>query len=100
MYILEFIDEFWKAYNKLTKGNTILQKQFVKALQQISEDPFYPSLKTHKVDTKKYDGVFSSWINGDVRIIWVFNEEQELTILILETETHSGSNKVYKIKSN
>lgn len=100
MYVLEFLDEFWKAYNKLTKGNAILQKQFLKALEQISQDPFYPSLKTHKVDTKKYDKVFSSSISGDVRIIWIFNKDQELTILILETGTHSGNNKIYKKKSS
>ena len=54
MYILEFLDEFWKVYNKLTKANPALQKQFAKALGKISEDPFYPSLKTHKVDTLKH----------------------------------------------
>ena len=100
MYILEFLDEFWKVYNKLTKGNSVLQKQFIKALGQISEDPFYPSLKTHKVDTVKYNEVFSSWISGDVRIIWTFNQDRKLTILILETGTHSGSNNVYKKKSS
>ena len=96
MYTLDFTDGFWKVYKKLVKGNQALIHKFTKALELLSDNPFYPSLKTHKVSTKKYENVYSSWVNGDVRIVWAFAENQELVILILEAGTHSGTNQIYK----
>jgi len=100
MYLLDFSDDFKRQFTKLVKGNKILKKQFDKALDNLSDDPFYPSLKSHKVSTNKNQNVWSSWISGDVRIIWTFDEHNNLVILVLETGTHSGGNKVYKKKSS
>jgi mRNA-degrading endonuclease YafQ of YafQ-DinJ toxin-antitoxin module len=100
MYFLKFTKDFEKIYLKLTKSNFRLQKQFAKVLDLISEDPFYNSLKTHKVDTKKYQNVYSSSVSGDVRIIWKFDDRGDLVILILETGTHSGASQVYISKSS
>jgi mRNA-degrading endonuclease YafQ of YafQ-DinJ toxin-antitoxin module len=100
MYKLEFLEDFWKVYNKLVKGNPVLQKKFFNCLDKMATDPFYSSLKTHKVDSKKYKNVYSSWVSADVRIIWAFDEKQELIILVLETGTHSGGNMVYGKKSS
>lgn len=100
MFLLKLRNSFHKGYKKLTKGNSKLQKQFAKALKLIEKNPFYPSLKTHKVDTKNYTKVYSSSVNGDVRIIWNFDEDNNLVILLLETGTHSGANQIYKKKSS
>jgi len=100
MYSINPSEDFAKTYKKLTRGNLVLQKQFNKTLKQLRTDPFYSSLKTHKVDSKKYSNVYSSWVSGDVRIIWAFDEKQELVILVLETSTHSGGNMVYSKKSS
>lgn len=99
MYKLVFLDTFWKNYKKLVKGNQIAKKQIQKTLEEIMDDPFYPSLKTHKVDTKRYSEVYSSWVTGNIRIIWSFDENQNLQILVLEIGTHSGSTQVYTRKS-
>ena len=96
MYSLDFNDDFWPTYNKLVKGNSKLLSKFKKTFEILSENPFRNSLKTHKVDTKKYENVYSSWVSGDVRIIWALDKNQELVILVLETGTHSGSNKIYQ----
>lgn len=100
MYNLGFKDDFWNSYKKLVKGNPTLLKKFKKALAILSQDPFYSSLKTHKVETKKYQNVYSSLITGDVRVIWKFDKEVKTILLILETGTHSGANQVYKNKSS
>jgi len=100
MFHLRLKKGFKKGYQKLVKGNSRLEKQFAKTFGQLKQDPFYPSLNTHKVDTKKNTDVYSSWVTGDVRIIWDFDENEELVILVLETGTHSGADQIYKKKSS
>jgi addiction module RelE/StbE family toxin len=92
---LKFTPEFLKDYKKLTSKNKVLIKKINKTLVLLSKDPFYNSLKSHKVDTLESNDVWSSRVTGDVRIIWMYGEERKL-IILLETGTHSGSNKVYK----
>lgn len=99
MYRLETDNNFEKSYKKITKGNLILKKQFEKTFQLLALDPFYPSLKSHKVDTKKNKNVWSSWVSGDIRVVWAFDENDNLVILVLETGSHSGNNQIYKNKS-
>jgi mRNA-degrading endonuclease YafQ of YafQ-DinJ toxin-antitoxin module len=99
MFSLETLESFWKNYQKIVKGNSVLKKQVQSTLEQLIRDPFYPSLKTHKVDTKKYDNVWSSRVSGDVRVVWSFDKNNRLVILVLELGTHSGANQVYKNKS-
>lgn len=98
-YKLEFSISVIKSIKKNFKNNTVLQKAFKKTRDLLFNDPFYPSLKTHKVDTILNSDVYSSRINGDWRIIWQFDEESKTaTILCLELGTHSGANQVYKNK--
>lgn len=99
MYYLNFSDDFKKQFKKLVKGNPILHKQFHKALGNLKNNPFYPSLKSHKVDTKKNKNVWSSWVSGDIRVVWAFDENDNLVILVLETGSHSGNTQIYKNKS-
>jgi len=96
MYRLDFGEDFWKTYKKLVQGNPILLKKFEKTLDILLQDPFYPSLKTHKVDTKRNKNIYSSSVSGDVRIGWMFNQNDDLVILILEAGTHSGASQIYK----
>ncbi len=78
MYSIEFLNDFWKVYNKLAKGNSVLQKKFFNCLDKMAVDPFYSSLKTHKVDSKKYKNVYSSWVSSYVRIKYGLWEEDWL----------------------
>ncbi len=88
--------EFKKSYKKLFKHNKELQIKIVKILLKMENDPFYPSLKTHQVSLTKYDKkVWSSSITGDIRIIWTFDNENNLIILLLNIGGHSGTNSVY-----
>ena len=96
MYILIVTEDFDLSYKKVTKGNQNLQKRIQKALKLLKQDPFYPSLKTHKVTTRNYGEKWSSWATGDIRIIWHFDENQQLTILLLSVSSHSGTHREYK----
>ncbi len=58
-------------------------------------DPFYPGLKTHKVNSRLFGNAFSSRVTGDIRIIWKFDDNKTLTLLLMDLGGHSGRGKVY-----
>ena len=62
----------------------------------MSRDPFYPSLKSHKVNTKNFGKKWSSWITSDLRIIWDFDEVEKKVILLFVIAKHSGAYREYK----
>lgn len=96
MYTLRFLESFNPTYDKLIEGNEEEEKRVRKALNLLRLNPFYPSLKSHKVNTRTFGEKWSSWITGDLRIIWDFDEKQRLTILLLVITEHSGTHREYK----
>lgn len=95
MYKLLFKAGFEVGYKKLTKDNGELKKRVLKSLKLLAQDPLYPSLKSHKVNTRDFNDVWSSWVTGDIRIIWRYHENV-LMIELLSLGGHSGKKKVYK----
>ncbi len=96
MYVLRFVSTFPPTYKVLIKGNKIFEKRTEKALKLLKNDPFYPSLKSHKVNTRNFGEKWSSWITSDLRIIWDFDEAKKQIILLLAITKHSGSHREYK----
>jgi len=85
---------FFRTYDKLVSRNSQLEKKYAKCLTHLVLDPFYPSLKTHKVDITSLGLVYSSRVTGDIRILWKYVNRD--TILILTTGGHEGKSSVYK----
>lgn len=96
MYVLHFASSFEPTYKALIKGNEELEKRTEKALRLLKNDPFYPSLKSHKVNTRSFGEKWSSFITSDLRIIWDFDKEEKLIILLFAITKHSGSHREYK----
>lgn len=96
MYVLHFATSFSATYKALIKGNKELEKRTEKALKLLKNNPLYPSLKSHKVNTRSFGEKWSSWITGDLRIIWDYNEKEKKIILLFAITKHSGSHKEYK----
>ena len=96
MFDLLTASSYDETYAKVTKNDKILQKRVKKALKLLRQDPFHPSLKSHKASTRNFGERWSSWITGDLRIIWDFDTEQRLTILLLAITEHSGTHREYK----
>ncbi len=91
---LKFAKKFAKKQKKLIYENQCLKPRIQKTLLALCIDPFYKSLRTHKIQIA--DGyVYSSRVTGDIRIIWEF-ENSELSILLLDIGGHEGSKGVYK----
>lgn len=96
MYVPVSTPTYDETYKKLIKGDLEKEKRTKKAIKLMRTDPFYPSLKSHKVTTRNFGQKWSSWITGDLRIIWDFDPEQQLVILLLALTIHSGGHKEYK----
>ena len=96
MFTLIFTKPFDKSYKSIIKENKEIAKKARKALLLLEQDPFYPSLKTHRANTKNYGAKWSSWVTGDIRIIWDYDTENRLVIILLDIGKHSGTHKVYK----
>ena len=93
-YEIEFSRNFDRKLKKLLKGNSQLKKRVVKALEELTVNPFTESLETHKVSTSSGTN-YSSRATGDIRIIWNFVDNK--TILLLVTiGGHEGSRGVYR----
>jgi mRNA interferase YafQ len=75
---------FKRAFKKLIKKNPQLQDRVLNILDLLENDPFTPSLKSHKL-TGSLDGYWSCSVNYDCRIIFTSsqNEESEETLIIL-----------------
>jgi addiction module RelE/StbE family toxin len=75
---------FKRAFKKLIKKNPQLQERILYILDLLENDPFTPSLKSHKL-TGDLDGYWSCSVNYDCRIIFTFSqdEDSEETLIIL-----------------
>lgn len=95
MYRLIPSAKFERKARKLLKNNPRLKRGFDKTIKQLTADPFYPGLKSHRVDIAG-DKPFSSSVTGDLRIVWEFSQNQVNVIDLLDIGGHSGSKKVYR----
>jgi len=96
MYELISTDAFKHSLIKILKGDQKLKKKILKTLRLLRQNPHYPSLRSHKVNTRFLGERWSSWVTGDIRIIWDFENGNRLTILLLDIGSHSGTHKIYK----
>jgi len=96
MYELHITQTFNTSYQTVIKGNKEFEKRTEKALKLLRNDPFYPSLKSHKLNTRNSGQKWSSWIAGDLRIIWDFDEIEKQILLLFAISKYSGSHREYK----
>lgn len=79
-----------RAFKRLVKRHPDLRSAIEQTLNQLSEDPFHPSLQTHKL-TGDLAGIWSASIDYKLRILFEFVndvETQEQSILLLNLGSH------------
>ena len=96
MFKLTLTPSFFKVYKSLVKKNPHLKPKILKTLTDLATDSKNPSLLSHKVDTIKFGLKWASKVTGDLRIIWDYDKNKRLTILVFSLGGHSGKLKVYK----
>ncbi|MEH2371600.1 type II toxin-antitoxin system RelE/ParE family toxin [Nostoc sp.] len=81
---------FKRSFRKITKKNLQLKNQIVKVLRLLADDPFTPSLKSHKL-TGNLAGLWSCSVAYDCRIIFNLSEDEnllEMVILLIDIGNH------------
>ena len=97
MFTLRFTNYFLKKEKKLTKNNPTLKKLVQNTLESLQKNPKNKALKSHKITRENGEKSISSFVSGDIRIIWDYSSTGRAYILdILDIGGHSGKNKVYK----
>ena len=91
IFKIEFSKEFEKKYAKIVKKDKKIKKKIDKAISLLSQNPKYPSLKSHIIQDTKYGQVWSSWAAPDLRIFWYYLDD-EIIILLVNIGSHD---KVY-----
>ena len=81
MYKLKYTKVFEKDLKKLSASE---QKVVAQKLKILSENPFYPSLRTKKV--QGFDDIFEMSVNMDIRILWRY--ENGVIILLIDIGHH------------
>lgn len=92
-YSIQATNRFKREYKRVFKKDKELQELFLLTIEKLSENPFDKSLRTHHVYIKTFGKVYSSRINGDLRIIWNFNGS---IIVLQRVGGHSGSSNINK----
>lgn len=96
MFKIQSTTSFDRKYKALKNKDSQLAKQVVKTISLLHENPLFASLHTHKVSSARYGIRFSSKVTGDIRIIWDYDKNENLLILLLDLGGHSGKKRVYK----
>jgi mRNA interferase YafQ len=81
---------FTRSFKKITKRNSRLRDRITEVLMLLAEDPFTPSLKSHKL-AGNLDALWSCSVAYDCRIIFEFSEEDdvlEVFILLVNIGNH------------
>lgn len=81
MYKLKYAKTFEKDLKKLSVPE---QKAVAQKLKLLMQDPFYPSLRTKKV--QGLDNIFEMSVNMDIRILWKY--ENGVIILLIDVGHH------------
>ena len=81
MYKLKYTKTFEKDLKALSQKE---QRAVAQKLRLLAENPFYPSLRTKKV--QGLDNVFEMSVNMDIRILWKY--EDGIIILLLDVGHH------------
>ena len=81
---------FRRAFKRRTRNDPAAQDHILQVLERLADDPFHPTLKTHKL-SGQLKGLWACWVEYDCRIIFAFEpdpEAQEETIVLIDLGTH------------
>ena len=80
MIKVSFSSSFQRAFKKRIKGNTKLKSRFWAKLEIFTNNPFDPSLRTHKLSGKLKD-LWSFSVEYDQRVIFYFTDEENVVFI-------------------
>ncbi|MCD8554919.1 plasmid stabilization protein [Seleniivibrio sp.] len=88
IYKIFYSDEYEKKASKFIKKHPELREQYLKTLKLLSLDPYYNSLRLHKLKVGKRE-LYSVSINIQYRITMEFYVS-EYEIVLIDVSTHDS----------
>lgn len=80
-----------RAFKRMVRQNLQLRPMIEETLEQLADDPFHPTLKTHKL-SGEFAGIWACSIDYSYRILFEFvanpGESEEDAILLLNLGDH------------
>ncbi|MBT6842594.1 MAG: hypothetical protein HOA17_02200 [Candidatus Melainabacteria bacterium] len=98
MYNFESTKHFKKELLKLLKSDKLSFVRYESFAEALVKNPFDIRLRTHKVTTKSYGKRYNSKLTSDLRVIWDFDRDKNLILLLLDIGGHDGNRAVYKTR--
>ena len=90
MYMLSWSAGFRRGFKRTTRKAPWLQEKVFSTLEQLSEQPFDPHLKAHKLHGK-LAGLWACEVEYDCRIIFTFEKDPNTgkdLIVLVDIGTH------------
>ncbi len=87
-------NRFKRAFKGIIKKNPQLENRILSVLDLLENDPFTPSLKTHKL-TGILDDCWSCSVAYDCRLVFTFSKDTESSDLIIILVDIGSYDKVY-----
>jgi addiction module RelE/StbE family toxin len=90
MTTLVWSSSFVRALKRKVRRRPDLRERIEQTLRQLAQDPFHPSLRTHKL-LGQLSGTWACSVSYDIRILFEFAqnpESDEEEILLLTVGTH------------
>jgi addiction module RelE/StbE family toxin len=82
---IAYSSHFLKSLSKLIKKNRSLAEKYDKRLNLFIENPFHPSLNTHKL-SGYLNGYWSFTVEYDLRVVFYFSSSSK--VVFAEIGTH------------
>jgi addiction module RelE/StbE family toxin len=76
MYRLAWYHSFKKGFQKTAKSNPSLEEKIFSVLDNLSQNPFDPKLKAHKLHGK-LTGLWACKVEHDCRIVFAFEKDPD-----------------------
>lgn len=90
MRTLVWDNSFRRAFKRYVRKNPQLKSKIVTVLELLVNDPFHPSLKSHKL-RGQLEGLWACSVEYDCRIVFVFRQDSntnEELIVLIDIGTH------------
>jgi addiction module RelE/StbE family toxin len=71
---------FKRAYKRVTAANPDLKQKIAQALETFADNPFHPSLRTHKL-SGKLKGLWAFVVAYDCRVVFQFLDDQDVLLI-------------------
>lgn len=81
---------FRRAFKRYTRNNPSRQERLFWVLERLAEDPFHPTLKTHKLSGQLKD-LWACSVEYDARVVFAFEPDPDTgedIIVLIDLGTH------------